>query len=196
MHHFLLQHLQQLRTQLFQTELQLHQAGPGTSGWEDTVQGMQQVLKACADCTAFAENRLYPLADRYEPALIDALKQQQRTIMVQHLALGFQTFPGDATSKHLTVDAEKIRDAFDAIVLAHMKYLVQLQKGLLPVLDRYYTPEELQQVALPEQLQQGVDNKLQKSETAFRSQLYRAENELGKAAASFYNHQQALAMHY
>jgi hypothetical protein len=196
MDHFLLQQLQQLRTQLFQTELQLQAANPGTTGWNDAVHRMQQVLKACTDCTAFAATCLYPLVYRFEPALIDLLNQLQNGIMAQHLALCLQTFPVGGEANSTKTAPETIRDAFDAVVLGHMQYLVHLQNNLLPVLQRYYSPEELQQVALQDPVWQAADNTQQKSEAAFRSQLYQAENEAAKAASRTCSNQQALAMHY
>ena len=196
MHFFLQQYFSQLRTQLFQTELQLQAANPGTAEWKAAMHSMQQVLKACADCTAFAETHLYPLADRYEPALIDALKLQQRHIFSQHLAASLQTFEANSNGLAAQENAATIRDAFDAVVLAHMQYLVQLQKNLLPVLQRFYTPEVLQQLAKPETQWQGGAESLQESQTAFRGQLFRAENELAKAATSVATNGQALAMHY
>lgn len=179
----LLQQLQSLRTELFQTEILLQQAQPDAEHWPAAIYQAQRVLQQCAAFAAKAATHLYPLAEPYEPSVVDALRRQQETIGAAHLAAAIATFPTSANPNKADA-AQKLKDSFDVIVLSHMQYLLRIQTALLPILQRYYTQDVLDQVFNTNKNEPATATTKQQRESNFRKLIHSGVNELAAASAN------------
>lgn len=127
-----------LQDVLFDSALSLQQAPPAKEATEKALEKVQEALTVLQLQARAKEAYAFPAMDAFEPAIVDAVKQQHNaaTQLAKELEAIIQE---EGELAHL-------RQAYKQVMLLQLKCMQKGEEMMLPVLWHYYSDAELKKL--------------------------------------------------
>ena len=125
-----------LQDVLFESALSLQQAPPAKK--EKALQKVEEALTVFDLQTSVKEDYVFPALDAYEPAIVDAVKQQHHA--ADQLAKELKMIIGEEA------ELSHLRQVYNQLMVLQLKCMQKGEEMMLPVLWHYYSDAELKKL--------------------------------------------------